>query len=503
MRNLSLKAYFSRVFLYSFALLLVFLHSCQQVRPVAQKPYYYTLTIAHVNDTHGHLEPEPVRLAHGRDAHTVDIGGFTRLSSALEDVRRSNSNVVFLHAGDVFVGTPYFLKYLGQADLECFNAMGLNALALGNHEFDKGPAPLSVFIKGAKFPVLSANVDFSGEPLLRDIVKPYAVLEVGGEKIGVIGVTTPDTQKISQGKSKAIFFDPLAALQLYVVQLKSMGVNKIILLSHLGYGKDLELAEKLSGVDVIVGGHSHTLLAHTLLPHPLQAHPLPAQTPQDSDVLKAFGLFPEGPYPTEVKGADGRPVLVVQAWDNGKELGVIKVDFDADGVITSYKAEPVIIVSSVQKEEETPAFTGFLKELVSGGTFKVYHESYGVHDIVQRYKSPIEKFMKEVVAKAGENLIRGYNTGPGPLVADSFAMKTRYLGVSLAIVNAGAIRSNLFKGDVTVGDVYTMLPFGDTLVVMELTGKQLREAIEESVDFLVKRGKKPPYLYVSGFSLSV
>ncbi|GAA5335632.1 bifunctional metallophosphatase/5'-nucleotidase [Thermus hydrothermalis] len=397
----------------------------------------FTLTLVHTNDTHAHLEPMELTLSGNR----VRVGGVAQRVAFFDRLRASRKNLLFLDAGDVFQGTLYFNQYRGLADRYFMHRMLYRVMALGNHEFDLGPGPLAEFLKGARFKVVSANVDVSQEPRLKGLVAPYAVLSVGGEKVGVVGLTTPDTKEIANPGPTVAFLDPYESAQKAVYELLSRGVNKILVLSHLGYGEDLKLARRLVGAQVIVGGHSHTLLGS--FPHK--------------------ELAPAGPYPTVVKNPEGKDVLVVQAWEWGKVVGVLEVSFDAKGELVAYKGEPFLMTPEVSPEDF------FAKEALLA------------------YAQPVMALMGQVIAEAkvdlvGERaIVRRRESNLGNLIADGMVWKTKNAGVQIALQNGGGIRASIPKGPITVGKVYEVLPFGNTLVVMDLKGREIKAALENGV----------------------
>lgn len=193
-----------------------------------------------------------------------------RRATLIGQIREQEPNVLLVDAGDVFSGTLYFTQYLGRADLEFMNLLGYDAMTLGNHEFDKGPAGLAPFVAGARFPVVSANVDVAGDHDLGMLARteigneagrvyPAVIREIDGEKVGIIGLTTPEASEISSPGPHIGFSEPIAAARQLVDRLTAMGVDRIVVLSHLGWPRDLELAAAVEGIDVIVGGHTHTV----------------------------------------------------------------------------------------------------------------------------------------------------------------------------------------------------------------------------------------------------
>jgi 5'-nucleotidase len=399
-----------------------------------------TITLLHNNDLHARVEQT---LIQGQP-----YGGVARIGALVEQIRRTDRNVVLLNAGDTFQGTLYFQAYGGLADLWFKNRIGYDAMALGNHEFDKGPGPLAEFVDRARFPILSANVDVSQEPTLRGKISPYTVIEVGGEKLGVIGATTEDTPTISSPGPTVAFRPPREPVISAVRALELQGVHRIILLSHLGYAADRELARTLDGLDVVVGGHSHTLLGAFDRPG------LPE---------------PEGTYPTVVRGPRG-DVLVVQAWQWGKVLGKLRLTFDARGRVRSWAgSRPILVDRSIPEDP-------FLLAMV------------------QRFQRPIEALRRSVIGQT-EVLLDGSRDATrrgeatmAAVIADGFLEATARMGAVAGFINAGGVRASLEAGPVTYEQAITVQPFGNTLTVLDLTGAELLAALEHGVSRLPESG---------------
>jgi len=388
--------------------------------------------------------------------------------------------VLTLHAGDAVQGTLYFTMFQGAAEFDFLNELGLDAMCLGNHEFDKGPAQLGRMLALARFPVLAANVDASAEPALADRLRPYVVRRFataqGSEVVAVIGSTTPTTPLITSDVGRVRFLDPAPVIRALVRELEAKGVNKIILLSHNGYDVDQELARTVPGLDVIVGGHTHTLLG-------------------DSAALADLGLNARGPYPTLATGPEGAPVLVVQAWKWGEVLGELSVDFDAAGRITGHSAAARLLVGESfrlhgQPVDPASAQGKALRAAVeAGGAARVVADDPALLAKLAPYAEKIAAFQNAPLGVSiRTDLIRGTATDPGPLVADAYLAKIP--GAQLALVGAGGIRKDLFAGPVTQGQVLGVLPFGNTLVEMDITGAQLKAVLEDAVEF--RLATRPP-----------
>jgi 5'-nucleotidase len=449
----------------------------------------YTLSVAHINDTHGHLEPSNVPMKYNSHSFVLRAGGFPWIAAAVSGLRDSHPHFLFLHAGDVFTGTVFFSKYHGLADVDFLNAMRLDAMTPGNHEFDKGPGVFAEFIKKASFPVVSSNVEVTADSPLYGLIKPYTVIEIDGRKVGVAGITTTDTPNISKPGETVKFNDIAKSAQAAISALTKQGINIVILLSHAGYENDIALARTLGGVDLIVGGHSHTLLG--------------------DNSLRQTGLHPFGPYPTEVRGADNSTVLVVTAWEFGKVLGLIDMDFDTNGRIVSYRAnQSVILPDDPGNTPEAAEFSAALSngKIASGNPrFQVVKADLAAAQKLDSYAAPIKNYSREPIAYAEQTLKRANNQGPGPIVTDSMLQKTAGLNSAISVINPGGVRIDIPMGNVTIADAYALMPFNNTIYVLQLKGHQIKDAMESSIEFQIKRMKKPPFIYTSGlrFTLDV
>lgn len=389
----------------------------------------FPLTILHTNDLHAHVESSRVS--------GVNVGGYARQATAILKLRQAAEHSVLLNGGDTFQGTLYFNIYEGLADLSFMNLIGYDAMCLGNHEFDRGPKVLSNFVRLAKFPVLSTNLDFSKDPDLEPLVKKYTILDVDGQKIGVVGATTPDLPNISSPGPTVKMTDYVSSIQKSVDELTQSGVNKIILLTHSGYELDQEAATKLRGVDVVVGGHSHTLLGNVAIPNFNGAR---------------------GAYPTIVKDKGGQNVLIVQAWEWGKAIGRLRVVFDEKGAVKSYEGAPVLVDES-------------------------FPEDPYVKGMMEAFRKPIESMQTTKIAESGSEMSRnwsvsGGDSGMGNVISDAVLDATKAQGAQVAFWNQGGVRSSLEKGVVTYGKLIEVCPFGNQLVVIDLTGEEILAALE-------------------------
>ncbi len=395
----------------------------------------YSLTILHTNDFHARFEPiskYDSGCSAEDDAAGECFGGSARLVTAVADARARSNNSILVDGGDQFQGTLFYTYYKGALAAEMMNKMGYDAMTVGNHEFDDGPEVLRGFMDAVEFPVLMSNADVSAEPLLADTLAKSVVIERGGEKLGLIGLTPEDTDELASPGPNITFSDPVAAVQGEVDKLTAEGVNKIIVLSHSGYNTDQRVASETTGVDVIVGGHSNTLLSNT------------------SDRAA-------GPYPTMVGST-----AIVQAYAYGKFLGELNVTFDDDGNITEATGEPVIMDAAVTADEATVAR-------------------------ISEAAAPLEEIRNKVVAETASEIVgvrdtcRAQECAMGNLITDAMLARVKDQGIDVAIQNSGGIRASIDAGEVTMGEVLTVLPFQNTLSTFQVTGATLVAALENGV----------------------
>lgn len=396
----------------------------------------FELTVIHTNDTHAHLE-------NGAKRATV-----------IKQIQAEKPNNVLLDAGDVFSGTLYFNEFNGLADLKLMNYLGYDAMTFGNHEFDRGSIEedhktLAEFVRQAEFPIVSANTDFSEYGLFADLAgggvteefddgKFYKgiIKEVGGEKVGIFGLTTEETPTISSSNDVSFSNYEKAATEA-VAAFEEKGVNKIIAITHMGYesnpefGNDKLLAEKVQGIDIIVGGHSHTELEK----------------------------------PVEVDN-HGNPTLIVQTGEYANNIGELNVTFDENGVVTEYAGG----LHPTKEAEEDPEAKELLKE---------YDEA------IEAKMSESTDVVAEVPLDGSRGLwgVRAGETNLGNLITDGMLETAKKINpeVSIAMTNGGGIRSSIDQGDITVGEVMTLMPFGNTLGIAKLTGEEIVAALEHGV----------------------
>jgi 5'-nucleotidase/UDP-sugar diphosphatase len=403
----------------------------------------FSLTILHINDFHSRFESitgtDSTCNAEGEAAGEC-FGGIARLKTAIDTQREkataAGENVVLFSAGDEFQGSLFYTQYKSEIVAEFMNEMGFDVVATGNHEFDDGPAEFAKFLASAKFPIIGGNFDTSKDADLKGLPPGVIVLNIGGEKVGVIGATTEDTPEIASPGPNVAFESVTEYVKGAVGGLESAGINKIIVLSHIGYTVDQGLAKAVSGIDLIVGGHSHTFLG--------------------------TGEGEAGPYPTLVKNPDGVDVPIVQAGQYAKVLGELKVTWDDAGKLVSAAGTPILLDKSVTPDQ------GFL-------------------DRVAELGKPLEALKSEVIGtttaaiQGDRNVCRVMECSMGNLVADAQLDRVADQGITISIANSGGLRASIDEGEITMGEVLTVLPFSNTLATFQITGADLVASLENGV----------------------
>lgn len=384
----------------------------------AQEIPSINLTILHINDFHGRLLPYIVRSI----SEKIPVSGFAYLAQLINEERSKNpEGTILLSAGDMFQGTPQSNIFRGEPVIEIMNLLNFDAMAIGNHEFDWGQETLQKLVSLSKFPYLSANI-FDKDGKYLPYLKPYIILERKGLKIAVIGLTTPETAYITKPDyvQNLVFKNPEEVLPRIIDEVRNKGANLVVVLSHLGFDADKNLAEKVSGIDVIIGGHSHTVVIN----------------------------------PAIVRG-----VIITQAGYNGIYLGVLELKIQPDtNMILGYT-----------KENE-------LKTVFAGPENKFDEK---VAQIIDKYNNQLKEEFAKVVGETLVDLVRNYNeeSNVGNVICDAMREAT---SADIAFQNSGGIRTDINKGPITMELVYTLLPFDNVLVVMDLTGAQILKLLEQS-----------------------
>ncbi len=436
------------------ALLLAVVLSLALIAPLGAQEDSYELTIMHTNDVHAEHEP-------GRSGD----GGAARQATVVRQIRDEVANHLLLDGGDRFTGTLFHIQWLGQDSAQIMNMIGYDAMTLGNHEFDNGDEVLAAFVDALEFPVVTANVDFSDSPLLADKIEPMVTLEVGDGSIGIIGLVTPESEILSSPGPELVFeYDLVSVTQNAVDALTAAGVNKIILVTHIGYRADVEVAQQVSGVDVVVGGHTNTFLSNNY-------------------------SGAQGEYPTVLESASGEPVLVVQASTKTRYLGRLDVEFDGGGVLSDWDGDAILLSRYITPAPDVSDLVAGLEEPITELRNRVVGES-------------------AVVLEGNRSVCRIQECNLGNFIADAVREET---GAQIAYMNGGGIRSGIDAGEITMGEILTVQPFGNVTSTFGLSGVDVIAMLENSVSRIqlneqgqVQRGGgSGRFLQLSGARFSV
>jgi len=403
------------------------------------KMRFPTVVILHTNDFHGNL----LALT---DADKNSVAGAARIATIVNDVRSTfgKDHVLLVDAGDAIQGATIANLFQGKSVTDAYNAMGYNVATLGNHEWDYGQQVLKDRIADAKFDYVNANVTGVNLGWKSNVIK-----NVAGINIGLFGIVTSDLPIIVAPSSltNVTVMDPLATARDQVKDLKSQGVSFVVALSHCGYDNggaplDPAIAAGAPDINLIIGGHSHTVLKTAVM------------------VGKT---------------------MITQTGTAGAYVGKEVIDFTTYQGKVTRQSVAYELVPTVTSVPEDPA----IKAIVDG------------------YNNQLKEKLSVVVGKAlvaldGERAdVRTKETNLGNYITDWMCTST---GADIAFENGGSIRTSVPAGDVTVGSIFGVLPFDNFLVVLEIKGSILKDALENSVS--AYPAQLGGFLQVSGFSFT-
>ncbi|UHA75065.1 bifunctional metallophosphatase/5'-nucleotidase [Paenibacillus sp. 481] len=393
------------------------------------------LTIGHTNDVHGHITED----TRGKEM------GYAKLATLMKALREENKNTLLIDAGDMIQGTIYVNLSKGESVTDVVYPLGYDMMVAGNHEFDFGHEQLTKLTKMFKFPVLGANVfDAQGKPML----KPYVIKEIEGKKFAFLGLVTDETPITTHPDNvKGLKFeDTVETAKQWVPKLQKEA-DHVILVSHSGLAQDRKIAQEVKGVDLIIGGHSHTQLNE----------------------------------PELVNG-----VYIVQDWEYSKSLGRVDMFYHKDELV-HFSGGLIEYNKDTKPDEE-------------------------VAKLVDKVKKDADGLLSEKIAKAsvaldgGRDKIRSEETNLGNMIADAMLERTRSMPgfeADVALTNGGGIRTSIPAGEVTKRHLYDVLPFPNTLAVVEVTGTDLKAALENGVSDIEAGGGRFPQVGGMSFTFDV
>lgn len=447
----------------------------QDLGPAGQyvKDKSYRITVLHNNDNHG-------RFWRNEDGEYGMAARATLIKEIRSEVTTQGGSVLLLDAGDINTGVPESDTQNAEPDLKAMNAMGYQSMTVGNHEFDNPLSVLKQQINLAKFPVLSTNITQEGKYLF----SPYTLFNLQGVKVAVMGLTTPDTAKLvfPENVKKIDFNSPIQAAQKLLPTLKQKA-DVVIAATHLGYyenGKsgsqaagDVELARAVSGIDLIVGGHTHTLVCMKA-PNQLDTNFQPGQKCQPDQQNNT---------------------TIIQAGEWGKYLGRADFEFkNGQFKLISYQLIPINLKKKIKDE------TG--KEIKVFATQEI-KEAPEILALLEPYQSKGDKLLSQTVGQLKGQLdgsrekVRIQATNMGVFVAAAMQEKTK---ADFAIMNAGGVRASLSEGTISYRDILKVQPFGNTIAYVELTGQEAIDLLQTSVKMSPGSGAFPQF---SGIELLI
>jgi 5'-nucleotidase len=384
------------------------------------------VTLLHVNDVY---QFAPV------DRGTA--GGLARLSTLRKKFQSESPNTIFLLSGDTISPSVESNTYKGQQMIDAWNAIGLDYAVFGNHEFDFGPDELRKRMSESKFIWLGTNVIDKKTGKTFGQTPPFIIREFQGIKVGIFGLTLPETKITSKPGPDVEFLDNCETAKQAVAELKKSGAQVIVALTHLSMDEDKALARCVQGIDVIVGGHEHTLLQS-----------LSERTP----IFKMT--------------ADGREMSKIDLNVNGRT-----------GKLESIDWEVIPVNSSVPDD---PQFAGVMKKYEA---------------LMKELAEPVGRTTVPLNAKSKDG--RTQETNVGDFIADAFRSAT---GADVALTNGGSIRADdvIPAGELTKRSVLSILPFGNPVVKIEITGETLRRALDHGVSQSAESGEPGRFPQVSG-----
>ena len=437
------------VWIVSFFLVLTLFAACSVApRPGQRNPA--SLVLLHTNDHHGH----PVKFFR---YPAPDVGGLPARATLIHRIKKKNRAVLVLDAGDLNTGRPESNFFQARPDIEGYNAIGYDAMVLGNHEFDQPREILLKQMSLARFPFLSANIRTTKGTLL---ARPYIVKDFGTFKVAVFGLTTKSTEAVGHPAhiKDLIFEDEVETAKKIVPRLKKEA-DVIIALVHMGLFASPKrgskrLASEVEGIDLIVDGHSHTRM--------------------------------EAPVFVENRRS-GRRVPIVQAWKWGLVLGRVDMIIEGGNVTTlSFKAIPVNL-----KRAEKGA-DGRKKLHPVGDPIP---EDPALVKILRPYVEKVNASLSQVIGYAEGTYphegCRERETALGDLVADAMLWSTEDLDVDLALHNGGGIRAGLPRGPISKRIIHEILPFDNSVMVLTLKGSDVLSLFEHIGKIRIGSGAFP------------
>lgn len=486
----------------------------------------FTLTVVHINDTHSNFDPVKSSFSVNGDRVYNEFGGHPRLKTMADEyqqeAQQNDDSFLFLHGGDAWQGSAYFKLNKGAMNADILNKLGIDAMALGNHEFDLNNTKLNEFINSINYPVLAANIDTSADADLKNQENIHAFIVYafdGNDKVvvedlnnlpkdknlvAVFGLVLDDMQNIAPNTGNVTFLNMIASAQATIDLLKAKGINNVVALTHIGNATDIDIASKVNGIDLIVGGHSHTLLGD----------------------FTNLGLSNGGIYAQMVNNPDGLgKTCVVQAGEYAQAIGRLQVGFNQQGHVINCNGHNTLLSNDefyAQPERQTDekfdaAETDRVVQSIEQiDNITIVDEEPALRLLIDvKYKPAVDNAYGKVIAQVpvklkherrpGDRNTDKHGSDVAPIVAEGqyywantpAVQKITGMKVDFSLIGAGGIRTNIEAGEFRGGNVsLELLPFSNFMSVLPVKGSTIKALINETVSATLPEGShagKFPY----------
>ncbi|XP_063832432.1 apyrase-like isoform X2 [Ostrinia nubilalis] len=406
----------------------------------------FALNILHYNDFHARFVETSPSGTICNPSVAPCVGGFARLTTMVRDCMEKEPSSLLLNGGDSFQGTIWYNLLRWNVTQDFMNMLPHDAHVLGNHEFDNGIEGVVPYLEHLNSSVVTANIIDDEEPTIQGLYEPSIVVERDGRRIGIIGVIIASTNELAS-TGRLQFTDEVETVKREAEKLNEQGVNIIIVLSHCGLDIDREIAQHAGPyIDIIVGGHSHTLL-------------------YNGDPPDTSGFIPQDSYPVVVE-QETRSVLIVQAAAHTLYLGEIKLFFDDDGNLLDWEGNPHYIGHDIEQAPD-------------------------VLEKISYYLPMVEEAANEEI---GDSMVHMSSTcscqecNLGSFICDAFmhsalsrAEGDNWHDAHFCVTNTGGIRADIEPGKITFESVILSTPFENNVEVFELRGDHIIEMLEFAV----------------------
>ncbi|MGF1868740.1 bifunctional metallophosphatase/5'-nucleotidase [Photobacterium indicum] len=492
----------------------------------SQPDAVFNLTVAHINDTHSNFDPVKSSFEANGDKVYNEFGGYPRLLTMADeyqqDAKQKNDSFLFLHGGDAWQGSAYFKLNQGAMNAELLSKMGIDAMALGNHEFDLNNKKLNEFIGSINFPVLAANIDTSEDADLKDQtnLRPFMVYAFDGNQktvvddldnlptdkdlVAVFGIALDDMPNLAPNTGDVQFFNMVESAQTTVDMLKAKGINNIVAVTHIGNSIDVDIASKVNGIDLIVGGHSHTLLGD----------------------FTNLGMNNDGIYAQLVKNPNGvGQTCVVQAGQYAQAIGRLQVGFNQQGDVVNCNGKNTLLSNDefytqparqTSEKFDAAATQRVVEFIEQEDNIEITDEDANMRNLINvKYKPAVDKAYGKTIAQVPVEIIHERRPGDrgtdkhgsdvAPLIAEgqyywantAAVQKVTGMKVDFSLIGAGGIRTNIEAGEYREGNVsLEMLPFSNFMSVLPVKGSAIKALIDSTVTATLPEGShagKFPY----------